>query len=90
MKKKLACKSCGGATKMKNGGEKPKKSFQERRNDKAVAQGYPSLAAKKDSRAQNAITWSGIGSSLLGTLALGKELFEKKKKGGTTKRKVKR
>lgn len=90
MKKKLACKSCGGATKMRDGGDKPKKSFQEKRNDKAVAQGYESLAAKRASKAQNSMALSGVASSLLGTLMLGKELLKKEKKGGTTKRKVKR
>lgn len=90
MKKKLACKSCGGATKMRDGGDKPKKSLQERRNDKAVAQGYESLAAKRASKAQNSMALSGVASSLLGTLMLGKELLKKEKKGGTTKRKVKR
>ncbi len=97
MKKSLTCKSCGGRTKMKNGGPKPKKTIAEKRNEKAIAQGYESLADKKqkrqelkNNRAQNAMTWSGVASGILGTLALGKELLKKEKKGGTTKRKAKR
>jgi hypothetical protein len=97
MKKSLACKSCGGKTKMKDGGEKPKKSFAEKRNSRAVAQGYESLADKKakkqetkNNKAQNATMWSGVGSSILGSVLLAKEALKKEKRGGTTKRKTKR
>ena len=95
MKKSLACKSCGGVTKMELGGPKPKKSIAQKRNEKAVTQGYASLADKKTKKqeargdkAQNAVTLTAVASGILGAAEGFKRLLKKEKKGGTIKKRT--
>jgi hypothetical protein len=102
MKAKITkCAKCGGKT-MKRGGTPPpapgdrkaKKQIKkaENKNDKAKALGYDSWAAMeaaKGNKSQNAMTWTGVASGILGAAEGARRLFKKdeQKRGGTIKNK---
>jgi hypothetical protein len=93
--KAKALMQTGGATKVELGRTNPKKSIAQTRNEKAVAQGYASLADKKQkkqgargNKAQNAMAWTGVASGILGAAEGVRRLLKKEKKGGTIKKRT--
>jgi hypothetical protein len=103
MKAKITkCAKCGGKT-MKRGGTPTSPSDDrkanrqmkkaENKNDKAKALGFDSWAAMqaaKGNKSQNAMTWTGVASGILGAAEGVRRLLKKdqQKRGGTINKKV--